>query len=572
LKRLRPFLAALLACAAFALCTGTALAADSGSTALPKLDKIGIIDLLQAEALSDPTDYYDEEPSVTAPHAAGVVRQEILDAGLNRVNVTRRLAGLPAVSTNDTFNDYAQKASVVMAANAALSHYPARPEGMDSSFYQTGYYGAGHSNIYSWMTTAANRFLEDPITASIDSYMGDSNAYNVDRLGHRRWLLNPTLGDIGLGVAHNFDGGYSQIYSATFVQGPETGYVPYDFISWPASGLFPNTYFIINENPRYYWDARSDAWSVALNPQRYWAPDPDAVEVTLTETATGRSWVFNNDQEYALADTGLYFNVDTGGYGEGWAIIFRPTDIQQYEGEFTVSITGIQTRAGADTTLEYTVEFFTPTCLRGHSYVSQTLEPTCTQPGQRFQTCTVCGKMTDAVELDPLGHDYARAVVEVTCDAPGTVTDTCSRCGDIVPVEETPALGHDWTAAPVCVDEAYHAVLCLRENCGAEKDSADHAMTFVVEDHLPYRVCTGCELRLSALTVTEEADAVTVTLDHVPQPLWVMAARYDGSHRLVSLRMEQFTQAGAHEFLLPAGEETRVFFLTERYVPFYLVK
>jgi len=280
----------------------------------------------------------------------------------------------------------------------------------------------------------------------------------------------------------------------------------------------------------------------------------------------------NNSASHLPSNAVPYFNVDTGGYGEGWAIIFRPTDIQQYEGEFTVSITGIQTRAGADTTLEYTVEFFTPTCLRGHSYVSQTLEPTCTQPGQRFQTCTVCGKMTDAVELDPLGHDYARAVVEVTCDAPGTVTDTCSRCGDIVPVEETPALGHDWTAAPVCVDEAYHAVLCLRENCGAEKDSADHAMTFVVEDHLPYRVCTGCERRLSALTVTEEADAVTVTLDHVPQPLWVMAARYDGSHRLVSLRMEQFTQAGAHEFLLPAGEETRVFFLTERYVPFYLVK
>ena len=96
-------------------------------------------------------------------------------------------------------------------------------------------------------------------------------------------------------------------------------------------------------------------------------------------------------------------------------------------------------------------------------------EPTCTEPGLRKRTCTVCG-YTETEALDPLGHDYAAVVTEPTCTEGGFTTYTCSRCGDTYAADETDALGHDWIPVPgdyivPCPEPKYVEYICAR--CGA---------------------------------------------------------------------------------------------------------
>ena len=66
-----------------------------------------------------------------------------------------------------------------------------------------------------------------------------------------------------------------------------------------------------------------------------------------------------------------------------------------------------------------------------------TVEPTCTQNGQKVLTCTVCGA-TMTVIVYALGHDYVWTVLEEpTYYTPGKNQYTCTRCGD-TGVYETP--------------------------------------------------------------------------------------------------------------------------------------
>ena len=454
----------------FALCAlllSAAGAADSGCTDLPKLDKYEIIELLRSPDLEDPQNYYEQAPSLTAPHTAGTVRQELLDSGLQRINVVRRLAGLPGVTMTDAYNLIAQKGSVVLAAGNQFTHWPEQPEGMDDAFFAEGYEATTHSNLAyynSGSTSSSIKPMADPISSSIDGYMGDSDAYNLSAVGHRRWVLDPQMAAVGLGLAHTtyYDSPwycidvYSTMYWDTYA-GP---YTDYDFIAWPASGLFPNTNFIIDEaGNNAYRTPQSDAWSVSLNPKHYATPSVNDLTVTLTGP-TG-SWTFSGDQEYAIANAGLYFTVNTQYIGEGPCIIFRPAGIQKYEGEYTVSITGLKTSSGKSTSLEYSVEFFTPTCLDGHTFSEQTVPATCTTPGSIGQICSVCGY---------------------------TLAD-----------EVIPALDHQWGIG-VQKDDTYHTATCQRAGCGVTQDMP-HIYGVSTLGDLSVTYCSNCDLDSAQLNI-----------------------------------------------------------------------
>ena len=83
--------------------------------------------------------------------------------------------------------------------------------------------------------------------------MDDSDASNIDGVGHRRWQLNPVLGKVGFGFALG-EGGYGA-YTAEKVMDKSGSGCAYDFISRPASGNFPEELM-----------AGRTAWSVTLNP------------------------------------------------------------------------------------------------------------------------------------------------------------------------------------------------------------------------------------------------------------------------------------------------------------------
>lgn len=307
---------------------------DSGDLTLPKLSEGEIFQLLSDNPLTLPSDIYEERPHLSNPYSAGKLKDEALEAALNRLNALRRIAGLQPVELDEQFCEDAQHGAVVLAAlDNGLNHHPDQPSDMDYDFYQKGYDADASSNLY-WgptLTEAVDGFMKDP---------GDSNAL---RVGHRRWQLNPYMARVGFGQAKGKQS--NSPYTAEKVFGYGYGSqasCDFDFIAWPASGNFPKSQF------------ESDtSWSVTLNLHQYETPQQENIKVTLTRQSDGRKWTFSDESSNGL------FNVDTTGYGVANCIVFRPTGISQYDGVYTVHIDGLKTLDGEDVTdFDYKVNFF----------------------------------------------------------------------------------------------------------------------------------------------------------------------------------------------------------------------
>lgn len=307
----------------------------SGGTTLPKLSQQEIAQLLKDNPNTLPvSDIYDVVPSCTAPYSPGKVKDVVLQATLNRLNALRRLAGVPAVALDRSLCENAQYGAVLLAVSN-FSHYPNKPADMDEAFFQTAQGATSSSNIYSG----------GAMTSRPDGFMDDSDGGNIDRLGHRRWQLNPSMGKIGFGTASRTGGNSGPMTEKVF-DSSGAG-CDYDFIGWPASGNFPSSLF-----------GKNVAWSVTVNPQKYQTPNQSQLKVTLTRKTDGQTWTFSGSN-YTAANSGAYFNVDTDGYGVANCIIFRPDGITSYQGTYSVKIDGLKTKSGqAVTDFEYEVEFF----------------------------------------------------------------------------------------------------------------------------------------------------------------------------------------------------------------------
>lgn len=319
---------------------------NSGSTAMTKLDKQEIVQLLSDNPLTLPDNVFVTEPSISNPYAPGKVKEEVLQATVNRLNALRRIAGLPPVELDMALCENAQYGAVIIAAMGKLDHTPTKPSDMTEAFYKEAYAATSSSNLHAGVT----------LTKACDGFMDDSDVSNIDRLGHRRWQLNPTMGKVGFGYAQNPKSLYGQ-YVAEKVLDTSGADCDYDFIGWPASGNFPSNLFDPYE-----------AWSVSLNPTQYQTPKRSELTVTLTRKTDGKFWSISDDNyfeynsgHYLIGTVGSenYFNVDTGGYGISNCIIFRPEGTAPYEGVYTVKIDGLKTKSGqAVTDFTYEVNFF----------------------------------------------------------------------------------------------------------------------------------------------------------------------------------------------------------------------
>ncbi|MDE6055077.1 MAG: CAP domain-containing protein, partial [Lachnospiraceae bacterium] len=206
-------------------------------------------------SLNDPLTFVTE-PQLTSPYSnAGVLSQDTLNAAMKTMNQIRYIAGLQDnVTLNEEYNRKAQAAALVNYANHALSHSPSKPAGMNDSMYKLGYDGASSCNIAmaSW-----NCSLNQTI---VQSWMEDGDSSNIDRVGHRRWILNPSMGQTGFGAVYGPGGTYSALYcfdrsrSASETQ-----------VAWPAQNM-PVEYF-----------GTKFPWSVSIGS----SVDKNAVHVTL---------------------------------------------------------------------------------------------------------------------------------------------------------------------------------------------------------------------------------------------------------------------------------------------------
>lgn len=161
--------------------------------------------------------------STTLPFRQGVLR---------RINYFRAMAGVPDdIAFNGTFNAAAQQASLMMAANRALSHTP--PSSWNC-WTRDGAAAASKSNL--WIT----RYGADAITGWIED-PGDGNT----AAGHRRWVLHPPTREMGIGSVRGPANDIFRTGSALYVMDshifdpvprPRDG-----FVAWPPPGFVPDT-------------------------------------------------------------------------------------------------------------------------------------------------------------------------------------------------------------------------------------------------------------------------------------------------------------------------------------------
>ena len=228
---------------------------------------------------------------------------------LYRVQWFRAMAGVnPVISLNDESNRLAQEAALVMAAAGDLSHEP------DSSwpcYSQDAYDGASHSNLS----------LGDFGVQSIDGYIEDPGSDNYP-VGHRRWILDPTLLTIGTGDTRNTNALF--VISSDTRKDAQTreedGYV-----MWPPRGYVPRSQIY-------------ERWSISHQ-------TADFSSAVVAVSQNGRTQVFENPYS------------DTAGYGRMNSLVFRWPRPSKGSGPIKVTISNIE-KDGLFTSFEYEVRAF----------------------------------------------------------------------------------------------------------------------------------------------------------------------------------------------------------------------
>jgi uncharacterized protein YkwD len=257
------------------------------------------------------------------PKPPGV--SEELAAALRRLNAYRYLAGLPYrhLTFDDHLNQSATAAADICRRLGHLSHTPENP-GMPAEQFERASLGAKNSNL---------AFGALNLAAAVDMWMGDSDEMNIDRLGHRRWCLNPSMRKIGMGRV----GEYTAMWVTDVVDPP---FEDFTFIGHPSPGYMPIDFF----------ESR-DAWSITLNPRDFRPPRMDRVEVRIYRV---EGHVVEGDHPVELD----YFTVENRRFGLPNCLIFRPRSLEVEDGQrYWVEVKGLERAEGAPTDLRYLVEF-----------------------------------------------------------------------------------------------------------------------------------------------------------------------------------------------------------------------
>ena len=328
-RRTRYSVAVLACVAALLAAVSTASAADTSTRSAAEIR----VRWQQLQPVYSGSPYL-VTPTLSAPFAAGSLTSGFLQDGLNAINYGRYLAGLPDDVVLDAgYTDRAQHGAVLLAVGQ-FAHSQPKPATMDADFYAIANGATSSSNI-GWGYGSLWQFN----TGCLD----DEDAGNIDRVGHRRWLLNPGLKKTGMGMASS--------RTDTFVfDWSRASAVDYDAVKWPCAGPFPTEMFSANV-----------PWSITLNPALYsWTSGAAGHTVTLRRERDGRVWTFT------AADTdkgGEYFNFETSGYGVNNCFIFRPDPVSvgsyQVGDVFEVTLTGGITRKadGSPAEVSYETQF-----------------------------------------------------------------------------------------------------------------------------------------------------------------------------------------------------------------------
>jgi hypothetical protein len=173
--------------------------------------------------------------TTASPYTAGANKCDpgTLAAGgitdtLVRINAFRWIAGLNDAVTDDATKDTGDQDCAIIAVWNPAGPNAHNPPSNSVCYNSTGATWAGQSNI-SWGVSSPD---------SIDEYVQDTG--NDSTLGHRRWVLHPPLGVVGVGwvKAAGTQYGSAGCLGVFDTSGPGPNPTWY---SWPPEGYFPDT-------------------------------------------------------------------------------------------------------------------------------------------------------------------------------------------------------------------------------------------------------------------------------------------------------------------------------------------
>jgi hypothetical protein len=255
------------------------------------------------------------------------------EAALRRLQAYRAAVGVPFddLTLDPELNEMATAGAELCQAIGRMDHTPANTVKWAEERFQKAYKGTSSSNLYKATGGA-------PLARSVDSYLDDSDARNIDRVGHRRWCLNPAMLKVGFGRSPSGE------YAAMWAHDASREAVPdYEYVAYPPAGFAPIGYFA----PRH-------AWSFSPNRKKFKIADAAAVKVKVCRK-TDRS-PDKPGTEVKLD----YSRTDTGGFGSGPCVIFRPQTAELADGSrYVVEITGLTDAGGQPVTVSYLVIFVT---------------------------------------------------------------------------------------------------------------------------------------------------------------------------------------------------------------------
>lgn len=274
-------------------------------------------------------DPYTVTPSADETWSEGALKDGFTRDGLNYLNFCRFVAGLDEVEYDADKAPAMQKAALLYSSDV-FSDEETKPVGMTDIFY---------AEARGTLDASYTAFGFDNLEQSVGGLV-NSRAANMVDVAPRTALLSPAAESVGFGF---YDG-----YAAVSVEFSDE--VEYDYVAWPSAEAFP-TMLMKDSLP----------WSITLNPARYSAPQLEDIRVRLEVPALQKVIELSAVGEYSYYnDTAEYMNVNSATN----TVIFKPSNallaswLDAGDVDVRVTLYGIYTADGQETSIQYTVNFF----------------------------------------------------------------------------------------------------------------------------------------------------------------------------------------------------------------------
>ncbi len=260
-------------------------------------------------------------PAATDPRAP---KPEAQVQALEKLRVYRFLANVPDdVALDPALSECCQRGAELMAKLGHMEWQPTKPADMSDQVFALARRGC----------TETNQCYGKSLPESIDQLMDDSDPSNIDRLLHRRKMLDPKARVTGFGEAN----GYVSVHAGDKTR-PQA--IDVDFVAWPPPGYCPSDHF-----------APTTAWHISFNPDRY----------DLIDAGTPMD-IYPGDAALTRAARPLeldYRHVGFDDFGMPGAIVIRPKDFALAKGTlYEVVLTGLKPKGAHPASVSYFVSFY----------------------------------------------------------------------------------------------------------------------------------------------------------------------------------------------------------------------